>query len=482
MSINLTRDSSGRILSNGTPIILRGGHYYIFKDDDRPEKSLVTSSPEQPLPRPESVGVAVPLRVEYQNKPPCQQPNPDLFVRQTYWTPEPWSVFSYLRQSECNFLRIWLTGGTLVSGDAEAKPLDLTPFVSVKVGNKWKWKVYDAVVSNIWNEEYFRRLNAFVTAAENAGIVIQISLFNYFDLTDERSGNFRTWCRSPWNPSMSEHPATIPNWGNDHLVNAGSAFACSEADSDANIAARQKYFLAPNNYLRQVQQALVTKTVKTLLNRTNVIYEIMNEPRGIAKDRANFCSTVVDWIVSAAGAKRPLISINTSNANDGVFDIDYWRDKSVRNYDRIDAVSYHGMTGFPQTKQKICDDRPNMDAWAVDLKSVQSRFNAHQSRHGSKSLIYCTDAVRLGIHKFVDTSGNEYILQIRDGQIYTNYANVNSDPPQVQIKTSDLQNWAFWCFSVSVAYPGKVHFQNHSLNPMSYPRIKEAMGHAMNLP
>ena len=476
MTINLTRNASGTILSNGTPIILRGGHYHIFKDDDQPERALVRA-PSENLP-------GLPLRVVYNNAEPCQVDNPRLVVEKKYWTPEPWSIFSYMNQFGSNFLRLWLMNGTLVGNvGGELKPLDLTPFVGKLVGGKWKWQVYDAVVNNVWNNQYFRKLNAFVTAAENAGIVVQISLFNYADMTRRfDGGDYRAWCRSPWNPTLSEHPTSLPNWANENLVNAGGSFACADDPNNPAENARQSFFVAPTNNLRKVQQALVTKTVQTLAARTNVIYEIMNEPRGTARQNAKFYSAVTSWILSAAGTKRPLISVNaTKPKGTELFDVDDWHDNpSIPHYDKIDAISYHGLTGYPESTQSVCERSASLPP--VDLRSVQTRFNAHRSKHGGKSLIYCTDAARTGIHKLKDADGNEHELQMRDGQIFTNYPNVNSDPPEVQRKMSDLQNWAFWCFSVSVAYPGKVHFQNHSLYQLAYNRIKEAMDHALALP
>lgn len=470
MNINLTRDSSGRIKSNNAPVILRGGHHYLFKDDDKPGRCLVKP------------GETLPFRVQYNAKPPCQTSS--FPVEELTWQAGGDMLLNHMKQFNCNFLRLWLTGGTLVSGTgAEPKPLDLTPFVRVKIGGKWKWQVFNAVVSNVWNEEYFRRLSLFAEKAEAAGVVLQISLFNYFDLvSDTPEGDFRTWSRSPYNPALSDHPAQYPNWAKNHLVNPSNP-------SDANL--RQVFFLAPTNKLRDVQAAIVKKTVQTLSARTNIIYEIINEPRGnsgTAQDAqrraAEFSSKAVEWILSAAGtARRPLISVNASNRAGNVFDVDYWRNTpSIPNYDKIDAISYHGLSGYPQKTQVYCDGKPQIGVPAVDPGAIQARFNRHRIIHASKSLIYCSDAARTGLHKYTGTNGVPYEMLVRDGQIFTNYPNQNSDTIQDQRRKSDLQNWAYWCFVNAVPNPGMVHLQNHSMNQITYRRMRDALNQAIATP
>ncbi|HLM00769.1 MAG TPA: hypothetical protein VK400_06915 [Pyrinomonadaceae bacterium] len=473
MSINLTRDSiDGRIKSNNAATILRGGHYWIFKDADNPARCLVKP------------GAALPFKVEYNAAPACQTNS--FPVQELVWQSEPWTMlFDHMKMMDCNFLRIWLTGGTVVAGTGvEPKPLDLTPFVRVKVGTKWKWQVYNAVVNNVWNEEYFRRLSSFAEKAENAGIVLQISLFNYLDLSRRfDGGDFRAWCRSPWNPELSDHPATLPNWAKNHLVNTGGTFSCTDPVNNPAESARQAFFLEPNNKLRTIQQALVRKTVQTLAGRTNIIYEIMNEPRGTHQQSAAFSSVVTSWILGAAGAgRRPLISVNASNLAAGVFDVDYWRDNqaTIPNYDKLDAISYHGLTGFKDRALEVCGR--NVGVPPVNPGSVKARFDRHHRGHKNKSLIYCTDAARTGLHTFPGASGGEYELQTRDGQIWTNYPNMNSDTPEDQRKKSDLQNWAYWCMSLAVPHAGMVHFQNHSLNQVSYRRIGNALHEAQTSP
>lgn len=452
MSINLTRDSSnGRIKSNNNPMILRGSGFHVFRENNKPPRCLV--KPGQELP----------FRVEYQNAQPCQ--NGSFTVEELYWADYD-QLFAHMNQFNCNFLRIWLTGGTSISSSI-GKPFDLTPFLRVNVNGEFKWRVFDAINGDIWNETYFQRLNSFAQKAENAGIVVQITFFNYLDLTTRfDGGDFRAWVKSPYNPELSHHPPQYPNWAKNHLV-----FPPNPQTEEK----RQTFFLAPTNNLWKVQESIVMKTVQTLSARTNIIYEVMNEPRGTHQQAAAFSSKVVDWILKWSGpTRRPLISVNASNASGGVFDVDYWRlnQSTIPFYDKLDAISYHGLTGYPAASQTVCGGNASMPA--VDPGAIQSRFNKHRSEHATKSLIYCTDAARTGFHTYPGSDGNTYETQMRDGQIFTNYPNVNSDSVQTQRAKSDLQNWAYWCFTQAVPNAGMAHIQNHSMNQITYRRIRDA--------
>lgn len=488
MKMNLTRDiATGKILSNGAPIVLGGGHYYIFKKDDKPVRCLA-----KPGQKP---GEELPFRIE-NTSPPFQLE--EFPVMALTWEPEPWKMFfDHLKMfNECNFLRLWLTGGTEVSGTGnEPEPLDLTPFLGGFVGGTWKWQVYKAVsTANGWNNEYFRKLNKFVTLAEEAGIAVQISLFNYDDLTHhEGNSSTKGWCRSPWNPKLSLNPAGIPDWGDKHLVNpVNDYFKCSDIRNDAKESARQAFFVAPGNLLWEVQQALIKKTLETLKDRTNVIYEVMNEARGTHLQLSKFNSKVVGWIkeVTKNWTYKPLISVNATKLSGGVFDVDYWRDNNlaIKNYERIDAISYHGLTGYPSANQMLCC-REKKGVPHVNPESIKARYKRHfdpdkRVGHDTKSLIYCTDAVRIGCltHIYKDDKNIAHELEVRDGQFFANYPYKSEFSPGDKRLKSDLQNWAYWCLSAGAAKPGTAHFQNHSLNQVTFRRIHRAMIDARESP
>jgi hypothetical protein len=467
MTTNLTRrPSDGATLSNGNPIILRGGHHDLFKFGDNPGRCLVVP------------GQTLPFVVNYNATPPCQTFPTIQVVQELLWDPEPWTMlFNHLNVMNCNLLRVWLTAGTRVKGTTEPQPLDLNPFKLVNRSGHWKWQVYDAVVNGLWNAEYFRKLAAFAAAAEAHGINLQLSLFNYLDLTTRfDGGDFRAWVISPWNPAVHDDNPVAPGWGPAHLVNP----PLNAADEKT----REGFFLQPTNGLRVTQEAFTRKVVQTLAGRGNIIFEIMNEPRGTHQQAADFSSKVTGWILSQAGSWRPLISVNASNfyqepgATVSVFDVDWWRDHSSTypNYDQVDAISYHGLTGYDPYFETVCN-RSNQTVPAADPAKIGQRFNEFGQAHRYKSLVYSTDAVRTPafVHLYKDAANVQHELHVRDGQIYTNYPNDNSDKPEVQSAKADLGNWAYWCFKPALAHQGKVHFQNHSMNQRAYRRIKEAL-------
>jgi len=492
--IMTTRGESGETLPVPVPIVLRGGHYHIFKPDDKPMRCLTRT----PLPPPPEI--PLPFRVEY-TIPPCKLV--DFPVEQLVWDPEPWTMFfEHVKSLKGNFLRLWLTNGTEVEGTGlEAKPVELTPFMGRFVGSGWRWQVHKPVTTNTgWNDNYFRKLELFVRLAETAGIAVQISLFNYYDLEHHEDkkppldDKLRGWCRSFWNPTLSENPSNDTKWGDKHLVNVTDDYTACNAILNTNMEKnRQAFFITPNNSLPLVQKALVKKTLETLKERTNVIYEIMNEPRGTTHPLLSaFNTKVVGWIeeVTARWTYKPLISVNASLSAGGVFDVDYWRDHSNSQYHRVDMISYHGLTGYPSLGNRTVCCLPLQNIPPVNPESIQARYLAHfpldaaKPGHKSKSLIYCTDAVYVKAlrHTYTDAAGVEYELEVRDGQFFTRFPNVSTLSPYDKRLKSDLQNWAFWCFSSGAKTPGRAHFQNHSLNQISYRRIRDAFVEATASP
>ncbi len=471
--MKLTRDTrTGKILDNGTPIMLRGGHYDLFIKDNKPGRGLARPSG------------TTPFVVAYNNAPPCvgeppkcsPMPAPQFRAKLLTWSDEnSWrQLFGFMRARKCNLLRIWLTAGTrfdttLLPGE---DPFDLTPFIPVKRGREWKWKVFHAVERGQWNNAFFDRLRAFADAADAAGVCLQICLFNYFDLTpDSGTGSFRTWSQSPWNPERSDNPAEAPDWGDDHLV---------KPPDGSPPSARHGFFIKPTNRLPRVQRALIHKTVQTLAGKGNIIIEVINEPRHTTPASLSlFNSNVYNRIRDVAGDWEPLFSVNASLRPRGGtdFDTDFWREHStpgtpgfVSNYERVDIISYHGLTGFDDYRG-VEGCRRTFAVPPVDPRSIQDRINRHeaaqQPRAEKKSLMFSTDAARIDDleHFFCDTehAGQQLGMHVRDGQIDTRLDHASAQqPPQLALK-ADLRNWAYWCFSRGLGNNlGKYHLQNHS--------------------
>jgi len=466
----------------GRPVLLCGGSHHVFQKYNLSGRGLA---------RP---GQNVPFTIDYQATEPCvvnpvesvcssPSPLPRFKARALAWSPNnKWAqLFTTLRNTNCNLLRVWVMGGTIIYPPRPGfdpntdPPFDLYPFAPEKIGGVWKWKVFDAVEGGgVWNEPFFKRLVTFVDAANANGVCVLLTLFNYYDFANDGDSPFKSWSRSPWNPTLSINPAGRPGWGVNHLVNPEpSAFAT-----------RNAFFIKPANRLRDVQTAFVRKFVQTLSGKGNVIFEIMNEPRlAPHKDMSRFNSDMVKAINDAAGAgSTPLIAVNASDPKNGKHDTDWWREHStpgtpdyVPHYERVDVLTYHGMTGFPNHEDvpgnaPDCRDK-TFSVPPVDPTSMINRVNEHKAEQATrpekKSLMFSTDAARIGLleHLYcdVDNPGQMLGMHVRDGQIDTQYPHSNRDPAPQKALKSDLRNWAFW-FSKRAAGAnlGLVHFQNHS--------------------
>lgn len=477
----LTRDAaSGKILADGSPVTLRGGHYDLFEQNSQARRnlSLTQGGPPFIVYYPEGVD-------------PCQQgAAPDVY--QLIWagTADNWAgLFKWLRRTNTNLMRVWLTGGTRLN--AAGAPTDLLPYLPDANG---KYKVREAVEGGAWNNAYFERLSAFAQAAEQNGVYLQVTLFNYLDLeNDNNTGAFRTWSKSIWNPSM----CSDPTWGQRNLVwtldaNYNPIYPCGDPlppppvnPTPAQLEAynrtieemrRHCVFVHPqaNNGLPSVQSAFVRRVVQALANRRNIIFEVMNEPhRGTQEDVARFNSRIVGAIIQHAQFWRPLISVNAvTKPGSATTDMDWWKDNAggVPNYEQVDIISYHGLTGYV-VNARVCTDDPNARTSAVpavDQDSIRRRLGAHRAYHRSKACMFSTDAVRVNQLAFnFKAGGVADSMLARDGQIVTTYRPGVAKPAV----RSDLGDWAYWCFLEAAADPGYVHFQNHSTQDMPYCEI-----------
>ncbi|HEY9233067.1 MAG TPA: hypothetical protein VIS78_13010, partial [Blastocatellia bacterium] len=325
-----------------------------------------------------------------------------------------------------------------------------------------------------FNADYFNRLRDFANQANAHGIALQVCLFNYFDLANSTDPFYQAWSQSIWNPAATDDQ----NWGNANLVNA--------AGNDVN--SRCAYFVNTTKAgLMNVQHKLVNRVVDALRGCTNIIFEIMNEPRGTTSlNIARWYSQVAGWILTAAGASwRPLISVNAAAGTDGVFDIDTWKNNSAQlpHYPDVDLVSYHGLTGMPWKSVAACGVHENI--YRVDRGSIGSRASTHRSTHPDKALIYSTDAVGHQAHYYNGPcAGQVFSMSKRDGQISTTLLNdVSAVDVDTQLRRSDLDNWAYWCLVLALrtqARQGNIHFQNFSSFMTSFQSINEAFLQALD--
>lgn len=430
--MQLKRDA-GRIVdasNNNRPIILVGGHYYLFQKDGRGDYGLDIDGQPTPViwyPRKDEITF-----------PPCQKdpPSPKTATPKL-WPPDFQLLFTRMRENRNNLLRIFLTNSYVAS--------DLFPYNTV--GDKLA--VQDAVQNGKWNEAYFSRLLSFAQMADSYGIALQLSVFNFFD--------FSAWDLSPWNPLRASD--LTPGWSTQHLVSRG-----------ANPAGRCVAFMdVTNTKLTLVKQAFINKLVNTLRGQGNIIFELMNEPRGpqgtLASFQAKFLSQVTGLLIAAFGSWRPLLSVNASPPMplaeidiNTVLDIDAWQagKATLPHYDAIDLVSYHGLSGMG-AKELTCRD-VEVSFPFVDNDSIVQRTQKHLPKFPDKAMMYSTDGVSICEHQF-----NGGKMTLRDGQIWNSLKNDTAGvPPFIQRHHSDLGNWAYWCLRQAFANPGRCHFQNHS--------------------
>lgn len=490
--MRLTRaieNNKGVIRDNGCTITLRGGHFHIFM----PVEPGKGQGERAVLDRDGNViclhfgegleGCPV-------NCPACENPQGTASIQS--W-PDWNTLFASMVARGMNVLRIFLTNGTVLK---DGIGQDIYPFN--RINNKLD--VYSAVALSTpsWNTTYFDTLKNFVRGADNCGIAVQLCLFNFFDLAeDDRDAQgqlspyYRVWDKSPWNPTATRNPTSNPNWGIQNLVNVVAA-------GPEPAKRRCEFFVDPNNGLLNVQKAFVDKVVSTVCGFGNVILEIMNEPRGgvgggaASENIAKWYSKVVGWIIAGTTTTwRPLISVNASNAiapyHD--FDIDIWKQRknqtAYKDYDKVDIVSYHGLSGRLESNLDLCGVVRSYP-W-IDKRSIEARvdifYNGYDrngqivGNHPDKALLFSTDGVHQLPHLYNNQTGQGVIeLRKRDGQITTSFPNDPTGPDDdknVQRRESDLANWAFWCLRPAAAAPGTIHFQNLSSTERSFEIIDE---------
>lgn len=460
--MNLSR-SNGIVYDYGTPIIFAGGQYY-FTSPAGGDRALVDTQGRLIIRNYTGTSDGCPPPAETNPPPPATKASRRLWAN---WN----DLFANMQQCGVNLLRIFLTGGTAMAGGA---PVDLFPYNRTAGG---KLRVRAAIEatppSDQFSVPYFNRLRDFVLHADERGIAVQLCLFNYYDLVNGGDVYYQAWPQSLWNPDATDDPA----WGRQNLVN----------DPNGNANTRGAYFVdTANTGLMNTQQKLVSRVVAAVRNCKNVIFEIMNEPRGTSSLKiATWYSRVTEWILAAAGPGwRPLISVNAAAGNDGAFDIDTWKSHSAQlpHYPDVDMVSYHGLTGYPQKQLAVCGGNPLMSL--VDRGHINSRASAHRGAHPDKAMIFSTDAVAHQGH-FYNSSPAGPVLSMykRDGQITTALSNdVTAVDQDTQIRRSDLGNWAYWCLYLALkprVRQGNVHFQNLSSFLASFQAINDAFSQAI---
>lgn len=443
----ITRNrAQGKLLLNGAPATLRGGSYNLFLTPGASEEAIVRQ------------GTQDPILVHYRGTDPCQDAaNKAIPAALATWGesgntfPE---FFGAMQANRCNFVRVFLTGGSIPG--RTLLPFNVTP--------EGKYDVRGAVLNGRWNEAFFTRLRAFVAAADAAGVVVQLSLFNYFDLENDDSGALRKWERTPWRAANSADAA----WASTHLI------------PELAREDRWRFFVTPpaGHGLRAVQQELIGRTIKAVAGLNNVILEVMNEPHATQDINrvVEFDSYMTGLIAQYRRTlgSAALVSINASYVRfQGPSDVDVWRTSGRPHFAEVDLVSYHGLTGFPARAGVPTCDGALINAPRVDQAAVAERTRLHFAAHPDKPLMFSTDAVF--INKYLHTyNGGRLDMHVRDGQIIVSPVSAEDPDPNAELKRTRVLHWASKCLAVARERPGQAHFHNHSTSRQSLVQIGQA--------
>ncbi len=463
--------TDGRLQLNGASVLLRGGSYDLFLNPGNADKAVVRDNTTSPI-------------IEtYTNAVPCQSPQ----SRGTPADMATWAegnntfdeFFAAMRNNRCNFVRVFLSGGAIFRNGTSPS---ISPFNRQIVGNRPKYDVRGAALSGRWNDAYFNRLSAFVSAASASGVVVQLSLFNYDDLSDTSpdAPEVEKWLWSPWNAEN----CSSESWAATHLL-----------PKDFGPTDRQIRFTRPDpapaggNAIRAVQQEFIGRVMTAVAPFKNVILEVMNEPRPVTGphdlDRiAAFGSYMTRLIVLYRRnmGSHVLISINAvvhPASPTGKTDIETWREKNYTHLSEVDAVSYHGLTGSGDVtvNNTGCPQAQTVTAPRVDQEAVALRAQRRATAHPDKALIYCSDAAQVKQFNHVYDSpgtGLNFEVTTQDGQIVVEPEGAVS-PSNLHLTRTYMYHWARKCLAQGAgANLGKFHFQNHSTYLASFQQTLRA--------
>lgn len=449
MTTIITRNRATGLLSiNDSPAVLRGCAYDLFYDPKRSTEILAYAGTENPV------------KPTYaQGSDPCQTEFPQAqYVAWAEGANEFGDFFQTIASLRCNFVRVFLSGGGVIRNNAL---VSLTPFNTTLVGGKIKFDVRGAALDGNWNAAYFDRLTAFVAAADAAGVVVQLSLFNYYDISDDAAGGaLQQWSISPWNSGNCLNGGT---WAEQHLIPSNLTSPQPIDKDTTKEPERQRFFIQPPNELRAVQQELIGRVIQSIGTHRNVVLELMNEPHGTQDlaTVAEFDSYMTKLVILYRRnlGVQALISVNATPLG-GKTDLEVWKANGLPNLAEPDIVSYHGLTMLPNNNQfRACGGEANVSVERVDSEAIASRASEHARVTPDKALLYSTDAVKSTpfIHRY---NNRALDMQLRDGQIT---CSPRDESLKEQLLHTYVYHWARKCLAQNAgAAKGRYHFHNHS--------------------
>lgn len=504
MPLLLKRDRSNGVIFNAynntrTPMVLRGGHYHLFGNDGG-----LRYWAEQTPTGLQAFRVCFPTS-EPSNPDGCTRDHRSPKLYEVDWTTNRLAMLNTLVANGGNFLRVFLSDGVFLSGSTITS---LHPYE--RLNGKWRIAAASGGNQSAWSAAYFTRLRDFVVEADDRGVVVQLCLFSHHDLrSDLDNAGHRYWSMSFWNPANADDPTNLVTIDTTYLDVAPEPPDVPPTDREELREEGRKSALRNQDFMNTArtglmggQRAFVIKVLETVCPLGNVILELNNEPRLLNDTRnpalptpgeyqARWLDTAAGWILAWLAAQpvgwRPLISANATppRPQGEVHDVDTWALRPAPTcYPELDAVSYHGLTGYgsvTDTSEKHCD---TTTLPAVDRASIQRRVTEHRSKHNSKSLIFSTDAVRHFPQNYPADGGGTAELQRREGQVCTSLDYEEQATPPTERAQADLDNWAYVVLRHGFdrfgdgTRAGSVHFQNHSTTEPSFQAVGSAVAAA----
>ena len=258
--------------------------------------------------------------------------------------------------------RLTEAGGNVIRNTMSDRPdhgYEVYPYVRRNDGR------YDL---NAWNPEYWRRFAHMLELTERLGVIVQIEMWDRFDLTDAKGNDY--WQRHPYRPA-----------NNVNYTEAESGLADRYPDHPG--ANRQPfYFTTPaqraNTCVLRWQNRYVAKVLEHSLRHYHVLYCIDNETKADA-----------EW----AMYWRDFIAARAREAGRGVCITEMWDDwilQAARHRRTFDRPEKYAFADVSQNNQRKGHEHWTNLQWARVYLGKQPRpmnmtkiYGADTGPHGS---------------------------------------------------------------------------------------------------
>jgi hypothetical protein len=262
-----------------------------------------------------------------------------------------------------NFVRVWVN----YHWDH-----DLSPFTQVfdKKRKRWIYDLTNFKTQTSDSNPFFSHLDAFVTAAEAKGVIVQVTFFNGSEVKSKDKPN--AWAKSPYNP-----------------VNNNLPFIKQELHTIRGYKEPQRgQVYTMETVWRAVDQPLIDRVVDTLYKHGNVMYEAMNEPPGHGVDATGhaFDKRVVDELYSDLNLLPEHMGIGSK-----VITVNVGVDDGTEDLTQSDLYNWSLQLGKYATKD-TWDGGNEVNAISVHLKDDSGTYvDASRYLDANKPVIFSND-------------------------------------------------------------------------------------------